>query len=410
MTVASDTLRAHRVDGQTPALVCSPSTPDQVAIVLRVCAEVNAVVMPWGGGTAVSVGNVPRQTTVVMDLTRLNRIIDHDPANLTVTVQSGTTLASLQGTLAPERQFLPFDAPRPAQATIGGTVAVNLNGPRRAYYGAIRDLVIGMKAALITGEQIKAGGKVVKNVAGYDMCKLFTGSLGSLGIITEVTVRVAPVSETAATVIVSGSFNEVEEYVRRLYRSPLLPAAVILMNFQFRQSTGTAWQVAVWCEGFEEAVARHLSEAQGLARQLALETAILRGADHEALWNEIRDFPLTAERSVYRATLPRAALEKFIEALNRTGGLVPALIADTSIGTIWLSWPVNEQPGATWRQLAALAAAHRGHAVMFSAPHQVKKGLDVWGPPPPSLSLMRGLKQRFDPQGLLNPGRFVGGI
>ena len=167
-------------------------------------------------------------------------------------VQSGITLAALRETLARQQQFLPFDAPRPAQTTIGGTVALNINGPRRGYYGGVRDLVIGMKVALMTGEQIKAGGKVVKNVAGYDMCKLFTGSLGTLGVITEVTVRVAPIAETAATIIASGIFDEVVEFVDQLSQSPLLPAAVVLMNSHRQYGSGNPWQAAVWCDGLQE--------------------------------------------------------------------------------------------------------------------------------------------------------------
>jgi glycolate oxidase FAD binding subunit len=400
----------HAVDGKTPLLVCAPAAPEQVATVLRICAEARVAVTPWGGGTGTSVGNAPREMCVVMDLTRLNRVIDHDHANLTVAVESGATLANLQEALSRRQQFLPFDAPRPAEATIGGTVALNLNGPRRASYGSIRDLVIGMKVTLSTGEQIKAGGKVVKNVAGYDMCKLFVGSLGTLGVITEVTSRVAPAPESAATAIVSGDFNEVEKYIDRLSRSPLLPAAVILTNSQPGYSGGKACQVALWSQGLEETVARHLSDAQTLARQFALGSEVLRGGNHDSFWEGVRDFPLEAERCVFRATVPRAEVTKFIEAVNKTADLTPALMADMVFGTVWLSWPVSERAAATWRLLMSLAASHHGHAVMFSAPHQAKEGIDIWGPPPATLSLMRGLKERFDPLGLLNPGRFVGGI
>jgi len=409
-TFESGALSAHAVDGKKPALVCSPATPEQVAIVLRVCAEAKAAVTPWGGGTGVSVGNVPHEICVVMDLTGLNRVIDHDHANLTVTVQSGITLANLQEPLSRRQQFLPFDAPRPREATIGGTVALNLNGPRRGCYGGVRDLLIGMKAALITGEQIKAGGKVVKNVAGYDMCKLFTGSLGTLGVITEVTARVAPIPETAATLVASGRLNEAEEYADRLSRSPLLPAAVMLMNSRPQYGADKPWQVAIWCDGLEETVARHLSDAQTQARELALATAVLRSGDHDAFWDGVRHFPLEAERCVFRATVPRAAVGKFIEVVNQSADLVPALVADMVVGTVWLSWPVSERAAVIWPRLMSLAAAYRGHAVMFSAPHQLKEGLDVWGPPPATLPLMRGLKQQFDPHGLLNPGRFVAGI
>jgi glycolate oxidase FAD binding subunit len=265
-----------------------------------------------------------------------------------------------------------------------------------------------MKAALITGEEIKFGGKVVKNVAGYDMCKLFTGSLGTLGVITEVTARVGPIPDTAATLVVFGSFDEVAQYARGLSQSPLLPAAVALMNFQ--NSGGKPWQVAVWCDGFEETVARHVRDAQTLARQLALDATILRRSAHDPLWDRVRDFPLESERCVYRAIIPSSTMAKFVEGVNQIAERAPAVMADMATGTVWLSWPASESKVAFCQQLVSLATAHRGHAVLFSAPRQSKEGFDVWGQPPAALPLMRGIKQQFDPHGLLNPGRFVGGI
>ncbi len=183
----TDTLALHRIDGITPRLVTTPASAEQVGAVLSACSESQATVIPWGGGTAMALGNPPRRADVVIKLGKLNRVIEHDSANLTVTAQCGMTLNALHSSLAAQKQFVPIDAPFPACATLGGIVAANLNGPRRSFYGSVRDLVIGMKVVLASGEPIKAGGKVVKNVAGYDMCKLFVGSLGTLGIITEVT-------------------------------------------------------------------------------------------------------------------------------------------------------------------------------------------------------------------------------
>jgi glycolate oxidase FAD binding subunit len=401
-------LSAH-ANSKTPELVCSPRTQEQVVTILRISAEAKAAVTPWGGGTGINVGNIPRETSIVIALTGLNRIIEHDHANLTVTVQSGITLTALHESLSLRRQFLPFDAPYPGRATIGGTIALNINGPRRGHYGATRDLITGMKVALVTGEEIKAGGKVVKNVAGYDMCKLFTGSLGTLGVITEVTLRVAPVPDAAATIIASGSFKEVVQFVDRLAQSMLLPVAVVLTSSQ-PYSAGKNWQVALWCEGFAENVNRHLADTEVLARQIGIGTTVLRGTDHGALWDDIRDFPLEAERCMYRVILPRLAVTKFINSLSRMDHSVPALVSDMMTGTIWLSWPANSQAATVWPQLGSLAAEHGGHAVMFAAPERLKERQDVWGAVPATLPLMQKIKQQFDPHGLLNPGRFIGGI
>jgi glycolate oxidase FAD binding subunit len=290
---ASASLAAHSADGKNPSLVCFPSTPEQVGSVLRICAEADAAVVPWGGGTSMILGNIPRRLDVVVGLEKLAQLIEHDDANLTATVQAGMTIGALQKILGQRRQFLPVDPPQPLRATIGGIVAANVNGPRRMMYGGVRDLVVGMKVALATGERIKAGGKVVKNVAGYDLCKLFIGSLGTLGIITDVTLRMAPLPERAASFVASGPLDRCARFADDLSSSPLLPAAVTVLDAEttgrsFRNTGTTA--VAVWVEGFDEAVARHLRGLQGLAERAGLAGEILGEESHQRLWEMIRDF------------------------------------------------------------------------------------------------------------------------
>jgi glycolate oxidase FAD binding subunit len=407
-------LAAHNVDGREPALVCFPVSPDQVAAALRLCSEANATVTPWAGGTAMGIGNPTRQVDIVIALERLNLLVEHDQANLTATVQSGHRLAALQEVLARHNQFLPFDPPAPARATVGGVVATSLNGPRRSYYGSVRDLVIGMKITLASGEQIKAGGKVVKNVAGYDMCKLLVGSLGTLGIITEVTLRMTPIPETAATLFASGTLPKVQQFANELSRSKLLPSAVFLLNAQASKATDLAqsdWRVAVWCEGFEETVARHLRDAPALAQRIGLATAILHEEDHRRFWDKMRDFPLQAAL-VYRVTVPRASMAEVIQTVHdwSTADFRPEIVSDAVMGIVWISLEVNDLAAQWFPKLIAEARAHRGHAIMLAAPTHLKRGIDVWGPAPPTLSLMREIKRQFDPKGLLNPGRFVGSI
>ena len=342
VTSELSSLAAYNVDGREPALLCFPASPEQVAAALRLCSEANATVTPWGGGTAMAIGNPPRQVDIVIGLERLNRLVEHDQANLTATVQSGHRLAALQEVLARHNQFLPFDPPAPARATVGGVVATNLNGPRRSYYGSVRDLVIGMKVVLASGEQIKAGGKVVKNVAGYDMCKLFVGSLGTLGIITEVTLRMAPIPETEATLIASGTLLEVQQFAHELSRSKLLPSAVLLLNVPTSKATDLVqsdWRVAVRCEGFAETVARHLRDAASMAQKIGLVTATLRENDHRRFWDEMRDFPLQVDRLVYRVTLPRSSTTEFIQTIHSRllADLHPEIVSDIAMGTVWIS-------------------------------------------------------------------------
>ena len=401
-------LELHSVAGKLPALVCLPHSAEQIAAALRICAEAEASVVPWGGGTAMAIGNPPRRLDLVVSTIRMNRLIEHDHANLTVTVQSGITLGSLQTALVSQKQFAPFDAPCPERTTVGGIVAANLNGPKRSSYGSVRDLVIGMKVVLGTGEQIKAGGKVVKNVAGYDLCKLFTGSLGSLGILTEATIRVAPVPESSATLVASGTLAQTLQLAGTLANSKLLPSAVLLCNSILAQN----WQLAVGFEGFAETVARQLGDLDAMARRLGMSMASHRGENQQRVWQDIRDLPLQPDRLTYRITVPRSSVAEMIGAVQswRTGAQEPAISADIAMGTLWIISAANKISASHFAELISLAQQHRGHAVMFAAPANLKDGIEVWGPSPPSFALMRDIKEHFDPKGIMNPGRFVGGL
>ena len=408
-------LGSHAVDGRQPVLFCSPGSPEQVAAVLRICSEAKAAVTPWGGGTVIALGNLPWEVEVIIGLNRLNRVVEHDDANLTATVEAGMSLANLQEMVARQKQFLPFDAPFPAQATVGGTVAANLNGPRRSSYGSVRDLVIGMKVALASGQSIKAGGKVVKNVAGYDMCKLFTGSLGTLGILTEITLRMAPVPEAVATWVASGGLSKIVRMTDEFSRSQLNPTATFILNSQAGAAGSAAkgdWQLAIWSEGFEETVLRHLSDAQAMAERHGLTSELLRDTAHDRYWEKIRDLPLQPERLVYRVTVPRASIAEFLETIQswEASDIGPAIAGDTAMGTVWISLPANAAALRWFEKLTALAQTRRGHAIIFAAPPELKEHVDIWGPPAATLSLMREIKHQFDPKGILNPGRFLGGI
>jgi glycolate oxidase FAD binding subunit len=415
VTTDATALDAFLVDGQRPALLCAPATAEQVGAVLRVCGEADAAATPWGGGTAVRIGNRPRRLDVVIALAAMNRLVEHDDANLTATAEAGMPLARMQEIVSERNQFLPFDAALPARASIGGVIAASVNGPRRTCYGSVRDLVIGIKAVLATGEQIKAGGKVVKNVAGYDLCKLFVGSLGTLGIITEATLRVAPLPERAATLVGSGTSAQVFELAAEIARSPLLPATLVILN---PRASGAAaagrrnFQLAMSAEGFEQTVARHLQDGRSMAERIGLSCALLEGEDHVRFWEGVRDFPLGTSLWVTRVTVPPASVSTLISAIQDWEAADPAsaMISDALAGVIWISGAIEHGAAEQFAQIGALARAQGGHAIMLAATPEIKNRVDVWGAAPPAVSLMREIKRRFDPQHLLNPGRFVGGI
>lgn len=399
-------LAKHAVDGVLPKLICTPATAEQLANTVTICSDTQATIAPWGGGTAMILGNPPRALDVVIKTTQLNRVIEHDHANLTATVQSGITLNAFQAALAPRKQFVPFDPPLPERSTVGGIVAANLNGPRRSSYGSVRDLVIGMKVILASGEVIKAGGKVVKNVAGYDMCKLFTGSLGTLGIISEVTLRVAPVPAHSATIVAAGTLANAVQCASELTRTKLLPSAVYLRN----SSGDAAWQVAVSFDGFAETVARQTNELMEMAQRLGLTSEVIDG-EKQQCWQAIADLPVSQDRLTYRLTVPRGALAQTISTLIDWTKVESqtTICADVAMGTLWLVLPAAQTSVELFPRLIALAQEQRGHAIIFAAPAHVKQSVDVWGPATPAHTLMRKIKQEFDPMELFNPGRFIGG-
>ena len=423
VTVEDPELRAHAVDGLPPRVVCRPADADQIAAVLRICGELDAAVTPWGGGTTIGLGNIPRRVDIVLRTDRLAALGEHDDANLTATVQAGMPLETLNARLADRRQVLALDPPHPEASTIGGIVAANINGPHRAAHGGVRDLVIGMRMVLAGGEQIKSGGKVVKNVAGYDMCKLFTGSLGTLGVITEVTFKMTPLPEAAATVLARGAGAAAMRVVDELFASILQPAAITLTNALDGPSPAPrgAQALAVAAEGFMEVVDRHLRDIQVIAEAAGMSVQVVRDREHEALWARFRDFPGDLVRTapapggtpissdspaqaVIRLTVPLASVGAALEAV----GLMPGAtwVAHAASGAIFIRIPPADAAGA-FARLTNVAQSHRGHVVLMAAGPDVKRGLDVWGPTPQALGLMREIKRQFDPHDLLNPGRFV---
>jgi glycolate oxidase FAD binding subunit len=407
--------RGYAVEGKTPALVCSPPNAEQLGAAVRIAGETGASVIPWGGGTMMRLGNPPKRFDIALTLERLDKLVEHDDANLTAIAQAGVKIAELQRMLVRGRQFLALDPPNPDQATIGGVVSANSIGPRRMAYGAVRDQVIGMKVVLADGTSIKAGGKVVKNVAGYDLCKLFVGSLGTLGIITEVGFRLAPIAESAATVLASGSLAHCLRFARGLLDSPLLPVEIAITNRVALDEMGSApgdAAVAVWSEGFAESVERHVRDVPRLAAGHDLATQVFRNGDHMTMWKKLRDFGVGQNEVLYRLTVPLAAVAPALTALDGTALLAaPArALAFAATGTIRLVTEDGDAPSAVFPKLLTLAREHSGHAVVEAAPPALKGGVDVWGPSPQSWAIMRKLKRRFDPSGTLNPGRLIGGL
>ncbi len=378
-------------------LTVFPTKEAEVADLVLLCREARVPLVPTGGQSLMEIGGPPPTGALRVSLQRLERLIEHDDANLTATVEAGMTIGVLQRLLSGRAQFAALDPPYPDRATVGGLVAANVNGYRRTGYRSIRDLVIGIRVVTGKGEIVKAGGKVVKNVAGYDMCKLFVGSLGTLGILTQITVRVEPQPEEDGTLIVTdGAIGQSAEAVAG---SRLHPTAVVLLGGSampgILEGRGAAALIRV--EGFRAAVERQAAEVNAIAPG----TRRLSGEAHVRLWGRVARFGWEGPASLVRLMVPRSSLLGVWEELVR----IPecGVVADVLSGVLWVSLDA-----ATGREQMAgvTAAAVRagGHFLIARAPGM--EGTPRAGPVPETLPLMQALKHAFDPDGILNPGRF----
>lgn len=406
-----DELARYAVDGIVPQAVVSPASPEEVSQVLALADGIGAGVIPRGRGTKMGLGAIPRRADLVLSLARLNRIVEHDALNLTVTAQAGVRLADLQERLARADQFLPLDPPY-AEATVGGVVAANASGPRRLGYGTARDLVLGLKAVLPDGTLIRAGGQVMKNVAGYDLVKLFIGSLGTLGLITEVTFRLFARPEADKTFLVSrlGELDEAVSLALRLLDLKLQPSALEVISPEEGD-----YSVGVRVEGATEAVEWQIREMGRVCREGAGGgVEVLEGEGQSRWWRfgeESRiSHPVVCKVSVVISEVGRAMGGAREEA--REQGLPCALQAHVGSGIVYacLAEASPERLAQTIEGLRVQAIRLGGHLVVESAPPSVKERVSVWGPPRADWPVMAALKAQFDPYGILNPGRFVGGI
>lgn len=406
------TRAACGVDGLVPAAVVTPASESDLAAALACAARHGAAVAPRGGGSKVGLGAPPARLDLVLSTARLDGIVAYEPADLTVTVQAGMPLARLQQVLRNHGQMLPVDPPAADRATVGGIVSAGAMGPRRLLYGSLRDLVLGMRVALADGRVIRCGGRVVKNVAGYDMCKLFTGALGTLGVITEVTFKVRPLPEAQATLV--AAFDGPDPCLacaEAILNSELLPAAVVALNPVATRVLDVPGPYAL-AVALEEVPAAVRYQADRIAQEVAAQGGRapeeLCGGVEEAFWDGVRNFAARAGSALgvkVNTVISRVGTE-FAKA-----GAVPGAAAVAWVGTghVYLYAPPAEASDLEQVARSWLAPAE-GTAVLELAPVDLRRRLPVWGDPGPAFALMQGLKQTFDPGRILNPGRFIGGL
>ena len=381
----------------TEAAVLAPLTDTELASALRDANQAGLSVMPRGGGTKAGWGNPPARCDRILSTARLCRVTEHAWADLTVCVEAGCTIQSLQDTLARHGQRVAMDPLWPERATVGGVLSTNDTGALRLRYGGLRDLIIGITVALADGTLARGGGKVVKNVAGYDLPKLVTGALGTLGIITAATFRVHPRPVLSRTLTFGGAPHR---FMAAVCDSILVPSAV-----QTRTGTNRAPQTDVLFEGTGAGVDAQVRRARELAGSPGSEHGDGIWRAREALWSS-DDESHVIKLSVLPADIG-VALSTVETAAAAHGLAWNAVYYATGIG--WIGLQGN--PQATLPAIAQIRKAiesKQGSAVYISP--RVSPMLDAWGEVGDALPIMRAIKDRFDPKMTLNPGRFVGGI
>jgi glycolate oxidase FAD binding subunit len=393
------------VAGVQPKLIVAPANEMELAEVLRRSNEAGIAVIPRGGGTKLGWGNPPLRAELVLSTARLNEITDHAWADLTVSVDAGCTIQKLQETLAQHGQRLALDPLWPEKATVGGVLSANESGALRLRFGALRDLIIGVTLALPDGTLASSGGKVVKNVAGYDLPKLATGALGTLGVITRAVFRLHPLPRHSRSFsVATATAEEMRRFIYDIQNSKLAHTAL-----QARFKSGANPVVDILFEGTEAGLTAQQAHLEKLA-----ESAHVAEASRE-IWNARQDlwsFPKPESAAVAKIIVLPAEIERSMEMIAKSAKVRQ------------LEWKaVAQATGIGWLRLEGDAMNlrvslqdlreqfERTAGSLFIAYHPAgMPSLDAWGDPGDALPVMKAVKQQLDPKNTLNPGRFVGGI
>jgi glycolate oxidase FAD binding subunit len=417
-------LSPYVVDGRTPEAAVFPGALEEVAAVIALCGAADVPVVPWGGGTAASVGMPAARAGVVLGLRRLARLVEHEPGDLTVTVEAGVTIAELQAALGNRGQWLSLDPADAERATLGGVLAANAAGPRRHLYGTARDLLIGVTVVTADAAVVKGGGKVVKNVAGYDLPKLFIGSYGTLGVIVEATLKLRPVPEAERLVALRfARLKDAAAAVRALLASDLIPNAVELLDptaaAAIVAGAAAGATLVVGFDGLPEQVEWQCAELARLAAPHGGRDATpLSSAAWPRLAAAVRGAFPVATAVMSFGVLPAQVAELMEQGAGvaRARGLQTAWAAHAGVGVVNAALVSDREPRepspvaallSEWREMARGGG---GHATLEWAPLAVKSQVPVWDDPGAAGRVMQRIKAQLDPKRILNPGRFVAGI
>jgi glycolate oxidase FAD binding subunit len=415
--------------GQQPAQIVEPPSVDALAALLAEATAAGQAVVPWGYGSRQHLGKAPEHYDVALLTRNLDQVVDYNPADLVITVQAGARLADVQQLLHEHGQWLPWDPPCADHTSIGGALASNAFGPLRLGYGTARDWLLGMRVALGDGRLVKSGARVVKNVAGYDSHKLHLGAFGTLGMIAEATFKVAPLPEARRTLmILFVNPGEVVNALEQLLNPPLSPISLLAINDELSTTlpalnefvNGQPPHILVLARfaGVAGAVERQIRETSRRSIELGARCIEVSIDDTVQLWQQLADFTRAeaAGSNVLLRTGARPArllmLGRALEQVSRRYGWGSQRMAMAGVGLAYNRWWLPDNYDGS--QLAAAITELRseidridGYVVVEDLPAAMRPQINLWGKPPDTLPLMRTLRSKWDPAGILNPGRYV---
>jgi glycolate oxidase FAD binding subunit len=404
-------LAAFAVDGVTPRWVARPCSVEQLAAVMTLAAEEKLTVMARGGGAALELGAPLARLDLVVDLTGLAAIVEHNADDLTITVQAGLPLQALNRYLHARRQWLPLDPE--GDHTVGGVAATGVSGPLRFRYGTMRDLLLGVRFVQADGVVTWGGSKVVKSVTGYDVPKLMVGALGTLGVLAELTLRLHARPDVERTWLAAvPSAVAAQTLVASILDSALQPNRIELVDERALPGAGAPLALLVSFGSVEEAVAEQGERLVEMTRAVGAETRAVAGE-----WTTSNPRSGGDRRTTLRVgSLPgrlASTFETLARAVQRIEGAQSTVSAHAGLG-VWriaIDGGPADAVAACVMELRAALADHDGYVVITGGPADVRRRVDPWGPvAPDALALMRSIKATFDPEHRLNPGRFVGGL
>ena len=394
-----------------------PNTQEEMAAVIAWAGQNRCAVLPcgsgskldWGGLVKLDPANPPGAGGIAAASTaRLNRLVEHAVGDLTVTAEAGMKFADLQLLLAAAGQFLPIDPAYPQQATLGGIVATADAGSLRHRYRGVRDLLLGMTFVRSDGKIAVAGGRVVKNVAGYDLMKLFTGAYGTLGVISQVTFRVYPLPESSGTVVLTGEVNALSQTAQILLSSALTPSAIDLLSPQLvaKLGLGKGTGLIVRFQSIAPSVKQQSARLLEVGEKLGLQGTSCCENEDRQLWQRL---PETMwDSGTKPAIICKIGIRpsEAVRAINELPVQDALIHAGSGLGVLRFEAATAD----TLLQVRRGCEAYGGFLTVLAAPADIKQQLDVWGYNGSAIDLMRRIKQQFDPENLLSPHRFISGI